>query len=266
MFATDRELPLTGGAPKRDYVQRIFAAIAPRYDLLNHLLSANLDRGWRRRAVDRLGWESRPEGLYLDVCAGTMDLSAELGNRRGFHGNVVAADFVKGMLSRGRSKTSRALPATADALSLPFGDARFDGAMVGFGVRNLTDLDAGLREAARVLKPAAPLVILEFSRPRRNPLRGLFGFYFRHVLPRIGRFVSKHRDAYDWLPASVSLFPGPDALAERMRSAGFGDVRWETLTGGICAIHVGIRDSGFGSRAIHRPELPWPESRISSPE
>lgn len=267
MFATDRELPLTGGAPKRDYVQRIFAAIAPRYDLLNHLLSANLDRGWRRRAVDRLGWGRRPDGLYLDVCAGTMDLSAELANRRGFQGRVVAADFVHGMLRRGSGKTSRAMPATADALTLPFGDATFDGAMVGFGMRNLTDLDAGLREAARVLKPDAPLVILEFSRPRSNPLRGLFGFYFRHVLPRIGRFVSKHRDAYDWLPASVSVFPGPEALADRMRDAGFAAVKWETLTGGICSIHVGTRDSGFGARNVtSQPVLPSPEPRTPNPE
>ena len=267
MFATDRELPLTGGAPKRDYVQRIFAAIAPRYDLLNHLLSANLDRGWRRRAVDKLGWEAKPDGLYLDLCAGTMDLSAELGNRRGFHGRVVAADFVHGMLSRGRGKTPRAVPATADALTLPFGDATFDGAMVGFGVRNLTDLDAGLREAARVLKPSARFVILELSLPQRNPLRGLFGFYFRHVLPRIGRLVSKHRDAYDWLPASVNVFPGPVALGERMQAAGFTDVSWKSLAGGICAIHVGARDSGLGSRASHaRSEIPKPESRIPSPE
>lgn len=246
MFATDRELPLTGGAPKRDYVQRIFAAIAPRYDLLNHLLSANLDRGWRRRAVNRLGWEPNPEGVYLDVCAGTMDLAAELGNRAEFNGRVVAADFVQDMLKRGEGKTTRAMPATADALTLPFGDATFDGAMVGFGVRNLTDLDAGLREAARVLKPSARFVILELSLPQRNPLRGLFGFYFRRVLPRIGRLVSKHRDAYDWLPASVTAFPGPQALAERMRAAGFSEVKWETMAGGICAIHVGTREAADG--------------------
>jgi len=241
MFATDRELPITGGAPKRAYVQGVFSAIAPRYDFLNHLLSANLDRGWRRRAVDALGWEQRPEGLYVDLCAGTMDLAAELANRPGFTGRVIAADFVQSMLVRGRGKSARAIPANADALTLPFEDGTFDGATVGFGVRNLTDLDAGLREAARVLKPGARLVVLEFTTPRRNPLRGLYAFYLRHLLPRIGRMVSKHRDAYDWLPASVMAFPAPDELAERFRRAGFGAVHWRSLAAGICAIHVGTR-------------------------
>ena len=248
MFATDRELPVTGGPPKRAYVQRMFAAIAPRYDFLNHLLSANQDRRWRRRAVDCLRWEQNPDGRYLDLCAGTMDLAAELANRPGFRGRVIAADFVQTMLLRGRAKAARAIPANADALALPFPAATFDGATVGFGVRNLTDLDAGLREAARVLKPSARLVVLEFSTPRHNPLRGLYGLYFRHLLPRIGRLVSKHRDAYDWLPATVSLFPGPGELAERMGAAGFEQVQWETMLGGICAIHVGSRASALGSR------------------
>ncbi len=241
MFATDRELPITGGAPKRAYVQGMFEAIAPRYDFLNHLLSANLDRGWRRRAVNCLGWEDRPAGLYLDLCTGTMDLAAELGNRSGFAGTVIAADFVQSMLLLGRGKSARTVPTNADALTLPFADATFDGATVGFGVRNLTDLDAGLREAARVLKPGARLVVLEFTTPRRNPLRGLYAFYFRHLLPRIGRMISKHRDAYEWLPASVTAFPGPEELAERFRSAGFDTVSWRGLLGGICAIHVGAR-------------------------
>lgn len=242
MFATDRELPITGGAQKRAYVRGIFSAIAPRYDLLNHLLSLNLDRRWRRLAVGLLGWDHAPEGTYLDLCAGTMDLAAELANRKGFAGRVIAADFVQEMLKRGAGKAARAVPCNADALSLPFGDAAFDGATVGFGVRNLMDLDAGLREAARVLKPGARFVILEFTTPRAQPMRGLYFAYFRHLLPLIGRFVSKHRDAYSWLPESVLAFPGPDALAARMRSAGFGGVRYDLLFGGICAIHVGSRE------------------------
>ena len=241
MFATDRELPITGGAPKRAYVQRMFKGIAPRYDLLNHLLSLNLDRRWRRRAVDRLGWEAHPAGTYLDLCAGTLDLAAELGNRPGFAGNVVGADFVQEMLRRGRGKSARAVPCNADALALPFGDGAFDGATVGFGVRNLMDLDAGLREAARVLKPGARLVILEFTTPPRQPLRGLYLFYFRRLLPLIGRFVSKHTDAYSWLPASVVAFPGPEALEIRMQEAGFREVCHELVFGGICAIHIGSR-------------------------
>ena len=244
MFATDRELPITGGAPKRAYVQRMFKGIAPRYDLLNHLLSLNLDRRWRRRAVDRLAWEATPSGTFLDLCAGTLDLAAELGNRVGFAGRVIGADFAQEMLRQGRGKSDRAVACNADALALPFGDGAFDGATVGFGVRNLMDLDAGLREAARVLKPGARLVILEFTTPRRQPLRGLYLLYFRRLLPLIGRLVSKHRDAYSWLPASVGAFPGPEALGARMGEAGFREVRYELLLGGVCAIHVGIRGSG----------------------
>src|SRR5262249_6806183 len=160
-----RELPITGGAPKRAYVQRIFKGIAPRYDFLNHLLSLNLDKRWRRRAVNRLNWEGVPDGTYLDLCAGTQDLAAELGNRSGFRGRVIAADFVQEMLQRGKGKSERAVPCNADALALPFDSETFDGATVGFGVRNLMDLDAGLREAARVLKRGARLVILEFTTP-----------------------------------------------------------------------------------------------------
>jgi demethylmenaquinone methyltransferase / 2-methoxy-6-polyprenyl-1,4-benzoquinol methylase len=242
MFATDRDLPITGGAEKRAYVRGVFSAIAPRYDLLNHLLSLNIDRRWRRLAVDELGTLHAPEGRYLDFCAGTMDLAAELANRPGFRGEVIAADFVQEMLLQGRGKAERVMPCNADTLSFPFADATFDGAMVGFGVRNLMDLDAGLREAARVLKPGARLVVLDLTTPPRQPMRGLYLAYFRYLLPSIGRFVSKHRDAYEWLPASVLAFPEPPALAERMQRAGFSGVRYRLLLGGICAIHVGMRE------------------------
>lgn len=241
MFATDRELPITGGARKRAYVQGMFRDIAPRYDLLNHLLSLNLDRRWRRLAVDSLRWESQPAGRFLDLCAGTLDLAAELGNRPGFQGRVIGADFVQAMLVRGAGKSGRVVPCNADALSLPFGNDTFDGATVGFGVRNLMDLDAGLAEAARVLKPGARLVILEFTTPGWQPLRGLYLGYFRFLLPTIGRFVSKHRDAYSWLPESVLAFPAPEELSHRMERSGFREVAFQRLLGGICAIHIGTR-------------------------
>ncbi|MGH2667820.1 MAG: ubiquinone/menaquinone biosynthesis methyltransferase, partial [bacterium] len=221
MFATDRELPVTSGPQKRDYVRGMFRSIAPRYDLLNHLLSANLDRRWRRLTVDRLDFETRPDGTYLDACAGTLDLAAELANRAKFRGRVVAADFAQEMLVQGRGKAARVVPCNADALELPFGDRTFDGATVGFGVRNLVDLDAGLRELARVLKPGARLVILEFTTPRRQLLRGVYLAYFRRVLPLIGRLISKHRNAYTYLPASVELFPDADGLRMRLEAAGF---------------------------------------------
>ena len=226
---------------KRAYVRGMFTAIAPRYDLLNHLLSLNVDRRWRRQAVGRLGWEARPDGTYLDLCAGTMDLAAALARAPGFRGRVVGADFVVPMLRRGRRKAERAVPVAADALALPFPDAQFDGAMVAFGVRNLADLDRGFAEAARVLKPGARFVVLEFTTPRFVPLRAAYLLYFRHILPAIGRAVSKHRDAYRYLPESVLAFPDPDGLARRLAAAGFREARYELLTGGICALHHAAR-------------------------
>lgn len=231
--------PVPTGDAKRSYVKQMFTSIAPRYDLLNHVLSLNIDKRWRRRAVRRLGWEARPEGTYLDACAGTLDLAVELATRDGFRGRVVGTDFVVPMLSLGAGKARAVRSVGADTLALPFGDARFDGATVGFGVRNLADLDEGLRELRRVLRPGARLVILEFATPHRWPVRPLYLFYFRRVLPWIGRTVSKHRDAYTYLPASVLRFPEPDALAGRMERAGFRDVHYERRTFGIVAIHWG---------------------------
>lgn len=221
----------------------MFGAIAPRYDLLNHLLSANRDRAWRRRAVDRLLDGSTGEGIYLDACAGTFDLSVELAGRDTFHGDVLGFDFSYPMLDAGRSKLAgrRVLPACADALQLPLPDSSVDGAMVAFGVRNLASVETGLREFARVIRPGGRLVILEFMTPHWQPFRGLYLFYFRRVLPLVGRMISKHGSAYTYLPESVLRFPEPAALAEMMTDAGFDGVEWEPATGGIVAIHRGTR-------------------------
>jgi demethylmenaquinone methyltransferase/2-methoxy-6-polyprenyl-1,4-benzoquinol methylase len=221
----------------------MFSAIAPRYDLLNHLLSLGIDRRWRRAAVDRLGWEARPDGLYLDACAGTLDLAAELARRRGFSGRLVGADFAAPMLKLGRGKAprDRIRPVAADTLALPFRDGRFDGAMVAFGVRNLVDLDSGLAELARVLRPGARLVVLEFTTPVWAPFRALYLFYFQRLLPLVGRAISRHPTAYSYLPASVQDFPAPEALLERLRAAGFRDCGYSLLTGGIAALHWGVR-------------------------
>ena len=228
---------------KAAHVRRMFSSIAPRYDLLNHLLSLNIDKVWRRRAVDRLGWERNPSGTYLDTCAGTLDLSVELARRPGFSGRVVGSDFTYAMLEHGTDKLAAIAvePACADAMLLPFADEAFDGATVGFGVRNLADLDVGLRETARVLKPGARFVILEFTTPGWQPFRGLYLFYFLRVLPAVGRLVSKHDSAYTYLPESVRQFPEPPELAARMERAGFAEVGWTTLSGGIAALHWGTK-------------------------
>lgn len=241
MPLTPPSLESEGGAAKRSYVRDMFTAIAPRYDLLNHLLSLNIDRRWRRRAIDSLAWERAPAGSYLDLCAGTLDLAVELARREGFGGRVVGADFVPRMLRLGWGKSRRLEPVCADGLALPFPDGSFEGLVIGFGLRNLADIDAGLGEMARVLKVGARVVILEFSTPRRWPIRPLYRFYFRHILPRIGRLVSKHTSAYSYLPESVDDFPPAPQLAERMCQAGFAEVVFTALTFGIATLHVGVR-------------------------
>ncbi|MEX1183008.1 MAG: ubiquinone/menaquinone biosynthesis methyltransferase [Gemmatimonadota bacterium] len=231
---------------KATEVRRMFGDIAPRYDLLNHLLSLNRDHAWRRRAVDRLLNDSVPRGVFLDACAGTLDLSVELASRPGFAGAVLGFDFSYPMLHMGRSKLRgrSILPTCADALELPLPDHAVDGAMVAFGVRNLTSLEGGLRELARVLRPGGRLVILEFMTPRWQPFRALYLAYFRRVLPTIGRIVSKHGTAYSYLPESVLQFPEPPELAMLMQRAGFASVTWESLTGGIVAVHCGSLPGG----------------------
>ena len=206
--------PGAGSAEKRRYVREVFSAIAPTYDLLNHVLSVNVDRFRRERAL------ARP----------------------GFRGSVVGADFALPMLRRGAGKAAgRALRAGSDALELPFREGTFDGATVGFGVRNLADLDAGLVELRRVLRDGARLVILDFTTPTFAPLRALYLFYFRRVLPVVGRWVSGHPTAYDYLPFSVMEFPSPAVLETRMVRAGFRACGHQFLTGGIAAVHWGER-------------------------
>lgn len=239
--AAARARSADASAEKRAYVRSIFSQIAPRYDLLNHLLSFNIDRGWRRRAIAALGWERRPRGTYLDVCAGTLDVSTMLAGARGFGGRVLGADFAEPMLRAGRGKTppGTVFPVTADALELPLADATMSGAIVAFGIRNVADLDAALGEVLRVLEPGARFVILEFTTPRSAVVRGLYHFYFHRVLPFVGSLVSGHRTAYHYLPRSVANFPIEEELAARMSGAGFAKVWWRTLTLGVAAIHVG---------------------------
>ena len=230
-----------GGAAKRAYVRRIFSEIAPRYDLLNHVLSLNVDRVWRRQAIAELAWQRRPAGTYLDLCAGTLDAGASLARQRGFRGLVVGADFAEPMLRMGAGKAPREAlaPVAADAQELPLATASAAGAIVAFGIRNVADLDATLGEVRRVLAPGARLVVLQFSTPPSAVVRALYHPYFRRMLPVVGRLVSGHPTAYSYLPQSVAHFPAQDELAARMARAGFADVRWRPLTFGIAAIHAG---------------------------
>jgi len=232
-----------GGAEKRAYVRTVFEQIAPRYDLLNHLLSLNIDRMWRRRALRALGWTSAPAGRYLDLCAGTLDVGAELTRQPGFRGFIVGADFAVPMLRAGVGKASpeRLAPVAADAQQLPLADGTMQGATVAFGIRNVASLDDALAEVHRVLAPGARFVILEFTTPRSWIVRTLYHFYFHHLLPLIGGVISGHRTAYKYLPKSVANFPAEPELARRMESAGFVDVSWERLSLGIAAIHVGTK-------------------------
>ena len=234
--ATPRE-----GADRERQVRQIFSEIAPRYDLLNHVLSLNIDRSWRRKAVDRLLWDRAPRGTFLDACAGTFDLALELAGRRGFDGSVVASDFAHPMLVQGAPKVEGApiRPVCGDSLRLPFADGSFDGVTVGFGVRNLAELGAGLAEFRRVLAPGRRLVVLEFTVPPNPIVRAGYLFYFHNVLPVVGRIVSGHPWAYTYLPESVKHFPGPKELGALLEDAGFHDLGWQLVSGGIAAIHWG---------------------------
>ena len=241
--AATAERAAEGGAEKRAYVQRIFSEIAPRYDLLNHVLSLNIDRAWRTAALRALAWDRRPDGVFVDLCAGTLDVGAQLSRQPGFRGHIVGADFAEPMLRAGAGKAPRTVlsPVAADALQLPLPDGRAAGAIVAFGIRNVADLDAALREVLRVLAPGARFVILEFSTPRSALVRAAYHFYFHRVLPLVGRLVSGHRTAYTYLPKSVANFPVEEELAARMTRAGFAEVHWRSLSFGIAAVHVGAR-------------------------
>ena len=230
-------------ATKRAYVKRMFSQIAPRYDLLNHLLSFNIDVRWRREAIAALEWARSPRDTYVDLCAGTLDVAVELASQPGFAGRVVGADFAEPMLRAGVAKIApeSVWPVVADALELPLPDDSAAGAIVAFGIRNVADLDATLREVHRVLTPDARFVILEFTTPRAPLVRGIYGLYFHRVLPWVGGMISGHRSAYTYLPLSVERFPTEEELASRLRRAGFADVHWRTLTFGTVAIHTATK-------------------------
>ncbi len=223
-------------------VRDMFSGIARRYDLLNHVLSANIDKRWRRLVRESLADVlADPDAVVLDVACGTGDLSLELA--RDAKARIVGSDFCRPMLLLAKDKTSQAAKSIpyfeADAMNLPVADNHFDAVTIAFGLRNLANFRDGLSELHRVLKPGGRLVILEFSSPVIPGFRGLFNFYFTRILPRIGGAVSGSRDAYTYLPDSVTKFPDQRSLAALMENIGFTTVEYTNLTGGIAAIHGG---------------------------
>ncbi len=224
-------------------IEAMFDSIAPRYDLLNHLLSAGIDRRWRSAAVRTL--RDGAPARVLDVATGTADMAIALA-RKLPGAAVVGVDLSEGMLARGRQKASHASLCgritlqKGDAAGLEFADGEFDAATVAFGVRNFADMEGGLREIRRVLRPGGRLAILEFSTPRNSFFRRLYRLYFLRALPGIGGAVSGDRRAYDYLPSSVERFPHPERFLEILAAAGFADCRARALTGGIVYLYTGI--------------------------
>ena len=222
-------------------VRRMFVSVAPDYDLLNHLLSLNLDRRWRRAAA-QTAFDGLKRPFVLDLCAGTGDLAVELAGHCP-DALIVALDFATPMLERARAKIHRVglpgliLPLCGDAICLPFRDGSFDLLTVAFGLRNLSPLERALDEAVRVIRPGGRLVALEFALPERGLWQHLYGFYLFHVLPRIGNWISG-TSAYSYLPRSVSLFPTPQRLTKLLESHGFVEAESRLLAGGAVAIHT----------------------------
>ncbi|HEV2770375.1 MAG TPA: bifunctional demethylmenaquinone methyltransferase/2-methoxy-6-polyprenyl-1,4-benzoquinol methylase UbiE [Solirubrobacteraceae bacterium] len=223
-------------------VRQMFDRIAGLYDVMNSVMTAGLHHRWRARAADLAA--VGPGDRVLDVATGTGDLAFELARRVGPGGEVVGSDFSEGMLERARTKDGAQTPSATlrfewgDAQALPYEDASFAAATVGFGARNFADLEQGLREMTRVVRPGGRVVVLEITQPQRPPLSSFFSLWFDRVVPVVGRLAADEQ-AYSYLPSSVKRFPRPDELAATMERAGLADLRWVLTAGGIIALHVG---------------------------
>ncbi|MBV9613670.1 MAG: bifunctional demethylmenaquinone methyltransferase/2-methoxy-6-polyprenyl-1,4-benzoquinol methylase UbiE [Acidobacteriaceae bacterium] len=226
------------------WVREMFAGIAPRYDLANHILSFNIDRRWRKLLIRHLEPSLRqPDARVLDLCCGTGDVLLDLHSIA--RGGVIGADFCHPMLISAQEKAAqrgiRASLVEADALGLPLADGALDAIAISFGFRNLANYTAGLRELHRVLKAGGLLAILEFSHPRRLFMKAVYGLYSRVLLPLAGGAISGSREAYSYLPDSIRKFPAPEELRRMMEAGGFMQTSYELLTGGIAALHIGLK-------------------------
>jgi demethylmenaquinone methyltransferase/2-methoxy-6-polyprenyl-1,4-benzoquinol methylase len=239
------------------WVRGMFGAVAPRYDFLNHLLSMNVDRWWRARAVKRVrDILERPDARALDLCCGTCDLLRAM--ERAARAETFGADFSHPMLTEARKKHLRSPLFEADALEMPLREESFDLITCAFGFRNLANYRRGLEEIHRVLRPGGAVAILEFSTPPNRSFAALYAAYSRHVLPRIGAAISGSKAAYEYLPESVRKFPGAEDLAEQMHSAGFREVAFERMTFGIVALHTGIKPPKPGAAPLPVPPAAAP--------
>jgi demethylmenaquinone methyltransferase/2-methoxy-6-polyprenyl-1,4-benzoquinol methylase len=247
--ATERELPGTrpeGVLDEREaaaHVREMFGRIAPRYDLLNHLLSLDIDKVWRRRVAKKFSAIiHNPSARVLDLCCGTGDLALAFCREAPGGAEIVGSDFVPEMISRARAKAAafgaRVSFVEADALALPFSDASFDLVPCSFGFRNLANYQKGLQEIHRVLRPGGVAAILEFAEPRGVLFGSLYRFYFRRVLPRLGGLISGNSSAYAYLPNSVRKFPSPEALQNLFEHCGYVEARFVRWTGGIVTLHT----------------------------
>jgi demethylmenaquinone methyltransferase/2-methoxy-6-polyprenyl-1,4-benzoquinol methylase len=226
------------GTLPEQQVRAMFDRIAGVYDRMNHVMTAGLDRRWRARAADLAA--VGPGDRALDVATGTGDLAVELAGRVGATGEVVGCDFSGEMLALARQKDPDIRWEQANALDLPYADAEFDAATVGFGARNFSDLEQGLGEMARVVRPGGRVVVLEITTPTRPPLSTFFSLWFDRAVPALGRLAGDP-DAYTYLPSSVRRFPGPEGLAAAMSRAGLHHVGWVLTAGGIIALHHGVK-------------------------
>jgi demethylmenaquinone methyltransferase / 2-methoxy-6-polyprenyl-1,4-benzoquinol methylase len=227
-------------------IREMFGRIAPRYDLLNHLLSLDVDKVWRRRVAKRFRAVLQdPAARVLDLCCGTGDLALAFRKEAPMGAEIIGSDFVPEMLVRARAKAAAfgagVTFVEGDALSLPFGDGTFDLVSCSFGFRNLANYERGIVEIRRVLKPGGTAAILEFAEPEGKLFGGVYRFYFRRVLPCLGGLISGSASAYTYLPSSVSKFPSPEALQGQFERAGFSGVRYERWTGGIVALHTAVK-------------------------